>query len=181
MTLRFRVVSFFAEIKRSEEYPMKGFLSIMNGVSRFLYVIAGISLTFLMLLTIADVILRFFKTPIPGTYELVGFSGAIAIGFALPITSWMRGQVFVDFFIIKFSKPVQSIFNIGTRILVMILFYLMAWNLFKYAADLHRSGEVSPTLRFPFYPFAYGVGICCFVQCLIMVTDIIKIFGGEYE
>ncbi len=160
---------------------MKGFVNAMGGVSRFFSVIAGISLTFLMLLTIADVILRFFKTPIPGTYELVGFSGAIAIGFSLPITSFMRGQIFVDFFIIKFSKRVQSVFNIVTRCIVIVLFYLIAWNLFKYAADLHRTGEVSLTLQFPFYPFAYGVGVCCFVQCLIMVCDIIKIFGGEYE
>ena len=33
----------------------------------------------------------------------------------------------------------------------------------------------------PFYPIAYGVAVSCFIQCLVMVCDIVKIFGGKYE
>ena len=159
----------------------KGLFSAVYGISRFINIIAGISLTFLMLLTIADVILRRFRIPIVGTYELVAFSGAVVIGFSLPMTSWLRQHIFVDFFIIKFSKQVQNVFNLCTRGIVMVLFILMGWNLFKYALDLQRSGEVSLTLRIPFWPVAFGVGICCFIQCLVLVCDIVKIFGGEYE
>ena len=46
---------------------------------------------------------------------------------------------------------------------------------------LRKSGEVSLTLQVPFYPVAYGLEVCCFVQCLVLVCVIIKIFGGEYE
>ena len=46
-----------------------------------------------------------------GTYELVAFSGAIVIGFSLPLTSWLRAHIFVDFFILKFSKKVQIRFQ----------------------------------------------------------------------
>jgi len=77
---------------------MDGFLDKVRALSRFLNVIAGISLTFLMLLTVLDVILRSFRTPVVGTYELVAFSGAVVIGFAIPYTSWLRGHIFVDFF-----------------------------------------------------------------------------------
>lgn len=160
---------------------MKGLLNAVNGLARFINVIAGISLTFLMLLTIGDVILRFFKMPIVGTYELVAFAGAVVIGFSLPLTSWLRGHIFVDFFVIKFSKKVQNVFNIATRCLVFILFFLMGWNLLRYAVDLQKSGEVSLTLQMPFYPITFGVGICCFIQCLVMVCDIVKVLGGEYE
>lgn len=160
---------------------MKGFLSRVYGLSRFLNVIAGISLTFLMLLTVMDIILRTLKRPIVGTYELVAFSGAVVIGFALPLTSWMRGHIYVDFFTQKFQKPVRNIFNIATRALVIVLFFLIGWNLMKFGMDLQKSGEVSLTLQMPFYPVAYGVGVCCFVQCLVMICDILKIVGGEYE
>ena len=160
---------------------MKGFVSKINGLSRFLNIIAGISLTFLMLLTVMDVILRALKTPIVGTYELVAFSGAIVIGFAVPLTSWVRGHIYVDFFILRFSKTVRNIFNTATRSLVIILFFLIGWNLIKYGIDLQKSGEVSLTLQMPFYPVAYAVGVCCFVQCLVLICDIVKIFGGEYE
>jgi TRAP-type C4-dicarboxylate transport system permease small subunit len=160
---------------------MKGFLDKVRALSRFLNVIAGISLTFLMLLTVMDVVLRTLKRPIVGTYELVAFSGAVVIGFAVPLTSWVRGHIFVDFFILRFSQKVRNIFNITTRSLVVILFFLIGWNLIKYGMDLQKSGEVSLTLQMPFYPVAYGVGVCCFVQCLVMMCDILKIVGGEYE
>jgi TRAP-type C4-dicarboxylate transport system permease small subunit len=160
---------------------MNGFLIKIRGLSRILNVIAGISLTFLMLLTVMDVILRSLRRPIVGTYELVAFSGAVVIGFAVPLTSWLRGHIFVDFFILRFSQKVRNIFNIATRCLVIVLFFLIGWNLIKYGMDLQKSGEVSLTLQMPFYPVAYGVAVCCFVQCLVLICDIIKIFGGEYE
>jgi len=160
---------------------MKGFLGGVEKISKFLNVIAGISLTFLMLLTIADVVLRMFKRPVVGTYELVAFSGAVVIGFSMPLTSYIRQHIFVDFFILKFSQGVRNIFNTATRVLVMALFLLVGWNMFKYARDLQKSGEVSLTLQMPFYPIAYGVGVCCFVLFLVFVCDIIKIFKGEYE
>ena len=160
---------------------MSGFLNKVNGLSRFFNVIAGISLTFLMLLTVMDVILRALKRPIVGTYELVAFSGAVVIGFAVPLTSWLRGHIFVDFFILRFSQKVRNIFNISTRCLVIVLFFLIGWNLIKYGMDLQKSGEVSLTLQMPFYPVAYGVALCCFVQCLVLICDVIKIFGGKYE
>ena len=160
---------------------MEGFLSKVKGISRFLNLIAGISLSFLMFLTIADVILRLFRRPIVGTYELVAFSGAVVIGFSVPFTSWVRGHVYVDFLILRFSQKIRNVFNIITRCLVICLFLLIGWNLMKYGMDLYKSGEVSLTLQMPFYPVAYGIGICCFFQCLVLLCDILKIRGGKYE
>ena len=160
---------------------MEGFLSKVKGISRFLNLIAGISLSFLMFLTIADVILRLFRRPIVGTYELVAFSGAVVIGFSVPFTSWVRGHVYVDFLILRFSQKIRNVFNIITRCLVICLFLLIGWNLMKYGMDLRKSGEVSLTLQMPFYPVAYGIGICCFFQCLVLLCDILKIRGGKYE
>ena len=160
---------------------MKGFLISVERIGKFLNAIAGISLTFLMLLTIADVILRLFKKPVVGTYEMVAFAGAVVIGFSMPLTSFVRQHIFVDFLILKFPQRVRDTFNIATRCLVMALFLLVGWNLFKYAWDLQKSGEVSLTLQMPFYPVAYGVGVCCFVLCLVFVCDITKIIRGEFD
>jgi TRAP-type C4-dicarboxylate transport system permease small subunit len=168
-------------LEKEQEQSMEGFSKTINGISRFFNIIAGISLTFLMLLTISDVILRFFKRPVVGTYELVAFAGAVVIGFSMPLTSWLRAHIFVDFFILKFSQKGRDIFNISTRCLVIALFFLVGWNMFKYGMDLQKSGEVSLTLQMPFYPIAYGVGVAAFIQCLVLVCDIIKIFKGEYD
>jgi len=160
---------------------MESYLNLVKQLSRFLNLIAGIAITFVMALTVGDVILRTFGKPIVGTYELVAFTGAVVIGFAVPMTSWVRGHIFVDFFVLKMPRPVQNIFNFVTRCVGTALFYLIGWNLLKMALDLQKSGEVSPTLQLPFYPVAYAIGVCCFVQCLVLVGDIVKIFGGKYE
>jgi len=160
---------------------MKGLLNAVQGLSRVMNAIAGSALVFLMFLTISDVILRFFKRPIVGTYELVAFSGAVVIGFSLPLTSWLRAHIFVDFLVLKFSKKVQSIFHVATRCVAMLLFMVAGWNLVIYGLDLKKSGEVSSTLQMPFYPIAFGVALSCFILCLVLLCDIVKISGGQYE
>lgn len=160
---------------------MGSLLGISLRLSRFLYGIAGVALVFMMLLTVVDVILRTFGRPITGTYEMVGFSGAVVIGFALPFTSWIRGHVYMEFLIQRFPKQVRDRMNLFTRVIGIILFALIAYNLMIVGIDLQKSGEVSPTLRFPFYPVVYGVGICFFIECLVLFCDILKIRGGKYE
>ena len=150
-------------------------------LSRLINLFGGISLVFIMSITVADIILRSFRRPILGTYEIVAFSGAVVIGFAIPYTSWVRGHIYTDFVIVKFSQKTRNIFNILTRCLGMCLFVIIGWNLVKYGLDLRNSGEVSATLTLPFYPVAYGLAISCFVQCLVLLCDILKISGGKYE
>lgn len=160
---------------------MAGFLWVIERLNKFMQIIAGCSLTFIMLLTVADVFLRMFKKPIIGTFEIVGLGGAVAIGFAIPVTSWMRGHIFVDFFIQRFSKKVQNVFNFVTRLVGIVLFILIGWHLFSMGHDLFKANEVTLTIHIPFYPVAYALGVCCFLECLVLITDLVKIVGGKYE
>jgi hypothetical protein len=61
-------------------------------MSEFMGIIAGITLMFVMFLTVLDVILRYFGYPITGVYDLVALGGAIIIGFSMPIGK-ARGDV----------------------------------------------------------------------------------------
>lgn len=160
---------------------MGGFLGGVERLSKWMCYVSAFALTFIMLLTVADVFLRLFNRPIVGTFEIVGLGGAVVIGFAVPITSWIRGHIFVDFLINGFSTRVRNIFNVVTRLVSMVLFILIGWNLFAYAYSLYKSGEVTLTRQLPFYPIAYGLGVCCFIQCFVLITDIVKIAGGKYE
>jgi TRAP-type C4-dicarboxylate transport system permease small subunit len=160
---------------------MKSFLAAVKGASSALAAVAGAALAALMLLTIADVVLRILGRPIVGTYELVAQGGAIAIGLSLPLTSWVRGHIYVDSLTSRLPRVPRAVLNIVTRLLVLALFFLIGWNLIKYALDLRRAGEVTPTLRFPFFPVLLGVALSCLVECLVMVADIVKIFRNEYE
>ncbi len=160
---------------------MEGALKAVLRLSKWTSVVGEVALTGMMLLTVSDVILRSFKRPILGTYELVALSGAVAIGFSVPITSWMKGHVNVDLFTSRLSRKTRDAVNIGTRCLVIALFLVMSWRLISYGMNLHRVREVSMTLQLPFYPVAYGLGLAFLVQCLVLCCDIVKILRGTYE
>ncbi|MCX5810453.1 MAG: TRAP transporter small permease [Proteobacteria bacterium] len=159
---------------------MKTILTIVHKLSKFLNSIASVALVAIMFLTVADVVLRMFKKPITGTYEIVGLLGAVVIGFGIPLTSWLRGHIFVDFLIEKFPQGRRDVVNIFTRLLGIGLFFIAGWNLIIVGMDLYRTGEVSLTRQLPFYPIAYGLAVSCFVQCLVLICDIIKIFAEEF-
>jgi TRAP-type C4-dicarboxylate transport system permease small subunit len=156
-------------------------LDCIMRLSHFAQVIAGIALTGIVGLTVADVILRSFGRPILGSYEIVAMMGALVLGFSLPFTSWVRGHIYVDVLVQKLSRGARNGFHFATRILGIVFFSLISWNLIKMGLDLQKSGEVSPTLQIPFYPIVYGVGICCLLQSLVLLGDIAKLFRGKYE
>ncbi len=143
-------------------------------LARFMGVIAGIALSISLTLTVADVILRIFKRPIPGTYELVSLLGAVVIGFAIPWTSRVQGHVLMDFITAKLPGGWQRLLHAITRVLAVALFAIIAWNLWIVGNDLRRSGEVTDTLHFPFYPVAYGIAVCCVVECLVLFVELIQ-------
>ena len=160
---------------------MQKLLRFVSKISQWMNAFAAIVLAFMVLLTVADVILRSFRAPIIGTYEMVALSGALIIGSSIPFTSWIKGHVSVDFFILKLSPSGKKAFNVVTKCLGIGLFFVIGWNLMSLGMEIYKAGEVTPTRHIPFYPVIYGVGVCCFFQCLVLFCDILKIFGGEYE
>jgi hypothetical protein len=80
-----------------------------------------------------------------------------------------------------FPNAIKTGFNVVTRLVSIGLFILVGWNLFVLGGDLLKSGEVTLTRQLPFYPVAYGLGVCCLIQCLVLIYDLIKIGGGKYE
>jgi TRAP-type C4-dicarboxylate transport system permease small subunit len=149
--------------------------------TKVLNLIGGSALTFMMFLTVADVLMRAGGHPIIGTYEIVGLALALVIGFGIPKVSMDRGHVYMEFIVERLSPRWRAIMNTFTRILCIGLFILIGYNLFGVGNEFHTSGEVSPTLKLPFFPVAYGVGVCCFIECVVFILDIIRIWRGHYE
>ena len=145
-----------------------------NNLARILYWIAGAAIVIMMLLSCADVMLRFFRRPIPGTYELVCFLGATAVSFAMAHTSVEKGHVAVSLIVRLFSRRLQGLIESITNSFGFILFALIAWQSLLYANDLRSTGEVSLTLELPFYPFVYGIGFSAAAVCLVLLADVFK-------
>jgi TRAP-type C4-dicarboxylate transport system permease small subunit len=154
---------------------------VLRFISKVLNIIAGIAVTVMMLLTVADVLLRAGGHPIIGTFEIVSLLLALVIGFGIPQVSLDRGHVYMDFLLEKFSKRGKKVMNTITRLFCIIVFLPLGYNLFNVGARFHASGEVSATIKIPFYPVAYGVAVCCLLECCVFIFDIVRIWRGQYE
>jgi TRAP-type C4-dicarboxylate transport system permease small subunit len=160
---------------------MDALFRILRVVSRLLNIIAGVALTLMMLMTVADVFFRAGGRPMVGAYEIVALTMGVVIGFGIPQVSLDRGHVYMEFLLEKFSKRGKALMNTFTRILCLVLFAFIGYNLFHVAAGFQASGEVSQTIQLPFYPLAYGVAVCCLLECCVFIFEIVRIWRGEYE
>jgi TRAP-type C4-dicarboxylate transport system permease small subunit len=160
---------------------MDTFVSFVLKVSKLLHWIAAAALTLMMCITVADVIGRAAGHPIMGTYEIVGLMGAIVIGFAVPLASWQKVHIYMEFLVDRLPRSRKNMMNIFTRLLCILLFVFIGYNMFQLGADYQRAGEVSLTLKIPIYPVVYGVAVCCFIEAAQFVCDILKITGDKDE
>lgn len=143
-------------------------------LARRLGIIAAVAIFSMMALTCADVILRLFRMPIPGTYEIVSFMGAVAVSFAIAHTSVEKGHVAVSLVVQLLPKRAQAVIESILAALGIILFALIAWQSVIYGLDCQSSGEVSLTLQLPFYPIIYGVALSAGVVCLVLLVDFLN-------
>jgi len=158
---------------------MKIFLAALARLSIWMNVVGGIILVSMMLLTSTDVIMRLFGRPITGTYELIALAGAMVVAFAIPQGTRENANVAVDFFVEGRSRRIRDIIFVFTKSLGIILFGLIAVYLFEKANTLYRDGFVTSTLKFPFYPVAYGLSVCCVAESLVLFGEILKRFNKE--
>ncbi len=149
---------------------------VLDKFSDFLKMIGEAALVGMMLLTVVDVIGRFFKHPIFGSVELVGFFALIIVATALPYTYKMDGHVGVEILVRLLSKKAQLIIDIITRVISLALFCLITWQMFLYASDIKHSGEVSMNIEFPIYLIVYLLAFGLLSFSITIIETILKNF-----
>ena len=154
-------------------------LAFVRPLARWMHWAGAAALASMMFLTVADVFLRSFRRPILGTYELVGFLGALAIGFALPQTSLDGGQVLMDYLARHLPVGANRVLSVITRAIGIGLFAVLAWHLAAMGADLRRTGDVTPLLNLPLSWPAFGIAAACVVECLVLAATALPEGGKD--
>jgi TRAP-type C4-dicarboxylate transport system permease small subunit len=133
--------------------------------------IAAAALLIMMVLTTLDVLLRLFKSSIPGTYEIIGLLGAVVASFALGYTSVEKGHIAVDFLIIRFSPKAQALIGAINGLIAAVLFGIITWQSLLYALDLLKKGQVTMTVQLPIHPFVFGMAAGCGLLALVLLAE----------
>ncbi|MBI5063944.1 MAG: TRAP transporter small permease [Desulfatitalea sp.] len=130
-------------------------------------------------LTCVDVVGRFFKHPLFGSVELVGFMGVLAVALSLPFTHETNGHIGVELLMRRFSSRTQKLMETITGLLGFVLFAMVAWRMGVHALNLKQSGEVSINLQLPEYIVVWAVAVCCIVLAVTILKGVIQQFGSK--
>lgn len=147
----------------------------INFLAKSLGAVGGIFLVLMTGLACANMTLRAFSAPIQGTYELMGFMGAVVAAFSLGFAQISGGHVSVTVFENKFPKPLDKAIKIFTSVISAVFFLLCAVETSKWSAFLVDTGELSETLGIIYYPFTYAVALGCLAMALILFAQTLKL------
>ncbi len=148
-------------------------------LNRLLIWIGGVFLVCMILITCANIFFRVVWVPVRGTFELMGFFGALVAAFSLGYTQQRKGHIAVDVLLGTFSPGVRRILAVVNSFICLVFFGIVAWQLILKANTLRMSGEVTETLRIIYYPFTYAVALGCIVLSFALLSEFIQTLWGE--
>jgi len=143
-------------------------------LNRLLVFCGGAFLMGMIVLTCANIASRAVWAPIRGTFELMGYFGALVTASALAYTQLNHGHIAVNVLINRFSDKTRRRLNGFNNAACTLFFAVVAWQIALKAHGFLQTGEVSETLRMIFYPYTYGVAAGCAVLALVFLVDLIQ-------
>lgn len=149
----------------------------LNSISTFLAMIAAFVLAAMMLLTVADVIGRYFLNhPIKGTWELVGLLLVCAGTWGLGYCQMEKAHISITILLERFSKKVKLMISIIATLLGLAGFSLISWQMFLLAKKyfLLPRGNVTDTLGLPYSPFMLSLSIGAGMMALMLLGNLIR-------
>ena len=153
---------------------MGNFEKIIQRLSQWFDRIAQAALALMMFVVVANILSRALVQSIPGTYEIAGYLGAVTIGFALAFCATKGRFVAVTIAVERLPQRAQAFISSIVDILSFGLFLVASWYCARLATDLWQAGELSPTLKFPFYPLIYATAVCCLLVSLVLLVNVFK-------
>jgi TRAP-type C4-dicarboxylate transport system permease small subunit len=140
-------------------------------------IVGVVILIAMMLMTVADVILRyFFRRPIIGSMEI---SVALMVCVVFLGIGWCAlndGHISVDIITGKLSKRGRALLNGFDNFVTMALALMIAWRSFVEALSVKDMEVASPILSIPRYPFvfvtSFGFLLLFFAALILIIKNV---------
>jgi TRAP-type transport system small permease protein len=158
--------------------------SVIQTTTKVMAVIAAIVLFFMMLLTVGDVIGRyFFNTPIKGTWEVVGLCLVFAATWGFAYCQLKQSHINVTVLLERFPPRVRAIFTAISLTFGLVGFSIICWRMILQAQKyfLMTRGNTTDTLNIPYYPFMLGLAVGAGVMALMLLYDIVRVISAEVK
>jgi TRAP-type transport system small permease protein len=146
----------------------------MGSVPIFLGSLAAVPLVGMVLLTVADVLLRtFFDYPIRGMLELIELGLACTIFIALPAVFLRDEHLVVDVIDHLAPRPITRVLRLAGLLVSLAVLAMMAWHMIPAARNMLEFGDVTSDLSLPkiwyWIPVLFGVAASA-LACLALIA-----------
>lgn len=143
-------------------------------------IVGVISLLGLMMMTVSDVLMRFFlNKPMSGSAEITGYL-MVSTGFlGLAWCALRGGHITIDLLASKFSKRGLAVTDTVNYMIVIGLSILLAWQGYVQSINMRKMNVVSVTTGIPTYPFyllvAFGFLLLLLAAVILLVPSVRRI------
>ena len=125
----------------------------------------------LMVLTFADVVLRYlFNRPIRGGFELTELALLVLIFAGLPLVSHADEHVTMDFVDRVLPPRAREMVVRAVHALCAAVMFFLAWQAWLKAGKIGAYGDTTEVLRIAVAPFVY------FMAAMILLTALVHVY-----
>jgi TRAP-type C4-dicarboxylate transport system permease small subunit len=146
---------------------------LSSSLNKLLLILGALVLCLMMALATCNMIFGFLGQPIKGAYEVTGFLGALAACLAMAPTQQLRGHIAVTIFDRFIPRKARQILNFITQILLIGFVFLVIRQLVLLGLSLRLFGELSESLRLPFFPLIFIMAFGFGALALTLITQLL--------
>lgn len=143
----------------------------------------GAFLVAMIFLTCGNIFLRQFGLPIRGTFEVMGFMGAMIFALSLGYSSEKKEHIYVSVLFHKLPLSFQRGAKLFNCFVSLIFFSLISFQLIQNGLNLKAVEELSETLRIPYYPvvlvLSLGTGYLALLFLVEFGSNLRSFFGSS--
>jgi TRAP-type C4-dicarboxylate transport system permease small subunit len=151
-------------------------IGALGAITRGLALVGGVFLLVATGITLLSVIGRYgFGRPVPGDYELVEITCAVAVFLFFPYTQAAGGNITAEFFTSGLSRRSRRVLDVGNDIVFTLVAVLLTWRLGVGFLDKYSSGETTILIHIPLW-WAYGVAV--FSMLLLSIVCLMRVIVG---
>jgi len=153
---------------------------VADGLIQLSATIGGIGLIFEVILILADVVLRFFGSPIVGAQDLSQMAMTVVVFGGMALCDRIGGHVAVDIFERSFPHWMNHLANIVSAFLGAAIFACLAWTIYESAKLSVMLNLATNIISLPKQYFQWGVCIFSAITAFAMLLRGIElILGGN--
>ena len=153
--------------------------SVISWVSRVLSYVGMVVLIIMMMLTVADVLMRYiWNSPILGVFELTEYMMVPIVFFGWAWCAKKGGNVQVDLLVKRLNPTAQRALHVVTYLFSALIIFVIAWQNLLETKEVWAVRRVSDMLAVPAYPFYLVLTIGCFLLGLVLLLSIVQLILG---